>query len=237
MTTIEQQGYQLLSSIYSNQEIDDLREAIDELDPQHPNVRKGKNLFAVRHLLEVSPSLTELIFNDALKNVLAPFGQSLYLIKSLYFDKPPQSNWFVFYHQDLTISVQEKRTTSGYVNWTHKHGVSGVQPPVTILKNILTCRIHLDDCDQENGGLRVLPHSHRQGILSSQAIESIKLNTPSPIWCNAAAGDVLFMKPLLLHASPKNSSNRHRRVIHLEFATEPLNTNLKYREWVLCRLS
>ena len=36
--------------------------------------------------------------------------------------------------------------------------------------------------------------------------------------CSAFAGDALLMRPLLLHASSRSQSNRHRRVLHIEYA-------------------
>ena len=49
--------------------------------------------------------------------------------------------------------------------------------------------------------------------------------------CEAAAGDVLLMKPLLLHASSKAEAPGHRRVVHLEFARrEMLAEGLRWYE-------
>jgi len=43
-------------------------------------------------------------------------------MKSIYFDKPPASNWFVSWHQDLTISVDTKADIDGFTHWTVKQG-------------------------------------------------------------------------------------------------------------------
>jgi ectoine hydroxylase-related dioxygenase (phytanoyl-CoA dioxygenase family) len=76
---------------------------------------------------------------------------------------------------------------------------------------MLTLRIHLDDVTEENGALQVLPGSHQDGAVSSP-------RSPAAIF--AKSGDVLAMRPLLSHCSGVSSpgTNRHRRVIHLEFA-------------------
>jgi hypothetical protein len=57
--------------------------------------------------------------------------------------------------QDLTITVDGKGEFPGFSAWTVKQDQFGVQPPVEVLENIFTVRIHLDDRDEGNGALRV----------------------------------------------------------------------------------
>ena len=92
---------------------------------------------------------------------------------------------------------------------------------------MITARIHLDDCDEENGALRVLPGSHREGKLAANDI-SRWAETHETSVCNAQAGDVLFMRPLLLHSSLRANNPVHRRVLHLEYASEELPNGLKW---------
>jgi ectoine hydroxylase-related dioxygenase (phytanoyl-CoA dioxygenase family) len=82
------------------------------------------------------------------------------VVKSIYFDKPETSNWYVAYHQDLTISVDKKLELPDFGPWTTKQNQFAVQPPLNILENIYTIRIHLDDTDENNGALKVVPKSH-----------------------------------------------------------------------------
>ena len=77
--------------------------------------------------------------------------------------------------------------------------------------------LHLDDCDESNGPLRVIPGSHGQGILSSEQIARHRQETAEVV-CTVPAGGALVMAPLLLHASSRARSPSHRRVLHLEFA-------------------
>ena len=44
----------------------------------------------------------------------------------------------------------------GYGPWTVKQNQYAVQPPLDILENNFTIRIHLDDTDENNGALRVI---------------------------------------------------------------------------------
>jgi len=64
--------------------------------------------------------------------------------------------------QDVTIAVQEKVEMDGYGPWSIKADVPHVQPPASILEIMLSVRLHLDDCSEKNGALRVIPGSHRQ---------------------------------------------------------------------------
>ncbi|MGB1031883.1 MAG: phytanoyl-CoA dioxygenase, partial [Flavobacteriales bacterium] len=95
------------------------------------SVMKSKNLFAIRQVLIELPELKQLILNKKLKSLISELrGESqLFISKAIYFDKPENSNWFVPFHQDLTIHVTERTDTEGFKNWTNKRGQIGVQPP------------------------------------------------------------------------------------------------------------
>jgi ectoine hydroxylase-related dioxygenase (phytanoyl-CoA dioxygenase family) len=112
--------------------------------------------------------------------------------------------------------------------WSVKEGVPHVQPPVELLEQMLTVRLHLDDCDETNGALRVLPGSHRLGRLSADAIKSLREETA--VACSVAAGGALVMRPLLLHSSERSHRESHRRVIHLEYAGFDLPDGLEWHE-------
>jgi hypothetical protein len=99
----------------------------------------------------------------------------------------------------------------------------------TVLAHMLTLRVHLDDCGQNNGPLRVLPGSHRHGFLSSDEVKQW-IATTEGVTCIARRGDVLAMRPLLMHASSRADAASHRRVIHLEYAGGPLPGGLRWPE-------
>jgi len=42
------------------------------------------------------------------------------------------------------------------------------------------------------------------------------------VTCAARAGDILAMRPLLLHASSKSTQPARRRVLHVEYAASDL---------------
>src|SRR5207248_3233389 len=89
--------------------------------------------------------------------------------------------------------------------------------PTYALEHVLAIRVHLDDSDAGNGPLRVLPETHRLGVLSDDAIHDLSSRIP-PVSCHVPAGGVLLMSPLIVHSSPKvKPGNPSRRVLHIEY--------------------
>lgn len=228
MQTLEQAGYAIVENMYTATEINHILQEIECTDHSRETFRKSAQLFAIRQFLKELPQLRSLIFNDNLTQLLhTNFGTSYTCVKSIYFDKPVNSNWYVAYHQDLTISVNPKLELPGFGPWTVKQDQFAVQPPVTILEDNITFRIHLDDTDADNGALRVVPGSHRKGIYRPENIDWSKEQEDV---CNVRAGGVMLMRPLLLHSSSRTRSDRRRRVIHLEFSKQELPAGLTWAE-------
>ena len=90
------------------------------------------------------------------------------------------------------------------------------RPPRGVLEDMLAVRLHLDNCDDDNGPLRVVPGSNRLGIIPSGTIQDC-VTSHGEIVCTAKEGEALLMRPLLLHASSKAVVARHRRVLHLVY--------------------
>jgi len=120
------------------------------------------------------------------------------------FDKTASENWPVLWHQDLTIAVIEEKAATGYSIWSHKDGSPHVQPPVELLENMVTIRLHLDDATAANGALRVIPGSHCNGKISPNDIKSYHKEDVTT--CECLTGDVLLMSPLLLHSSQRSEN-------------------------------
>ena len=87
--------------------------------------------------------------------------------------------------------------------------------PLALLASMVILRVHLDDADGQNGCLRVIPGSHLLGRLSSVQILA-KTNDCVVRECEVKGGDVMKMRPLLLHSSRKSTLPSHRRVIHVD---------------------
>jgi Phytanoyl-CoA dioxygenase (PhyH) len=142
-------------------------------------------------------------------------------VRLLFFDKTPQSNWAVPWHQDRTIAVNEQIDLDGYGPWSVKDGVIHVEPPVAIMQAMLTLRVFVDDCADDNGPLQVAIGSHRHGRLPGREIAGVVRR--SAIFPGVGqAGDVLAMKTLGIHSSERATSPGHRRVLHVDYATAEL---------------
>ncbi len=213
---------------------------IDEGEIEHilKNLRKLKNSFAVRekngatygirNLLNLVLEIRELAENEKVKNLIGKvFRENAKPVRAIYFDKTPETNWKVPAHQDLTIAVKEKRETAGFTAWTMKAGICHVQPPSEILENMLAVRIHLDDADEMNGTLKVIPKSHKSGRLSAAEIAEL---TKANKWevCRIKRGEAFLMRPLLVHSSSAGTNPAHRRVIHIEYSAENLPNGLEW---------
>ena len=221
-------GFAIMEDIYSAEEVEQIIHLINQADTSNETFRKSRALFAVRQFLKEIPATKALIFNDKLKSLVKEiFGIDFFIVKSIYFDKPEDSNWFVSYHQDLTISVDKKLEIEGFGPWTVKQNQFAVQPPIEVLENNFTIRIHLDDTDECNGALRIVSQSHLKKIYRP---ETIHWADEMEQICKVKKGGVMLMKPLLLHSSNRNTNNKRRRVIHLEFSNQELPNGLNWAE-------
>jgi ectoine hydroxylase-related dioxygenase (phytanoyl-CoA dioxygenase family) len=104
----------------------------------------------------------------------------------------------------------------GWGPWSAKEGMLYAHAPAAALEHVVALRVHLDDSTRDNGPLRVVPGSHRGGVLSDEDIG--RLVAVSTHTCEVGGGGVLVMRPLLVHASSKARSDTPRRVLHLEYA-------------------
>jgi ectoine hydroxylase-related dioxygenase (phytanoyl-CoA dioxygenase family) len=174
------------------------------------------------------PLVSRLAFSERFLDLVRPHVPgSPRPVRAILFDKSPEVNWLVPWHQDLSLAVRERCDVPGFGPWSLKDGLPHVQPPAAWLEAMLTIRLHLDDAGKENGALRVLPGSHRRGKLDGETIARLRESIAEEC-IDAAAGDVFLMRPLLLHASGRSSSGRRRRVLHIEYCGLDLPDGLEW---------
>ncbi len=227
--TLNQEGFAIIDRLYSTSEIEAISSCFQNSESIKNEVSNSNDLFSIRQLLTTLPELSKYIFNKQLIQLIhTNFSSKWFLTKAIYFDKPKTSNWFVPFHQDISISVDKKSKTEGYKNWTSKKGLIGVQPPRQILEDTLTVRIHLDDTTINNGALNVIPKSHLKGVIRKDTND---WSTENEHVCELKQGGVMLMKPLTLHASNRTTNNKQRRVIHLEFNNHQLSQPLNWLEY------
>lgn len=225
---LEEKGFFILKKALGEETISFLIDALSGLKPSNTAVRQNREVYGVRDLLNLSSRIREFSESETVRQIAGSFlGTSAKIVRAIYFDKTPEANWKVPWHQDLTIAVKEKRETAGFTAWTRKAGIQHVQPPVQILEKMLTLRFHLDNTDERNGALKIIPGTHKRGRLSAEEIK-IARKANATVVCSVKKGDCLIMRPLLLHSSSAGLDPGHRRVIHFEMAAENLQNGLTW---------
>lgn len=221
-------GFAKVLQIINDNQIEKLIKCLSELNDLQVVSNKKDSIYGVRNLLNLSPKIRELAESQEIKIVVEKILEdNAKPVRAIFFDKTPEANWKVPWHQDLTIAVKKKRETEGFTAWTSKAGIQHVQPPVFLLEKMLTMRIHLDDADETNGALKVFPTSHQKGRLSATNIQNLRINHQAEICC-VKRGQAFLMRPLLVHSSSAGTNPKHRRVIHIEFSAETLPNGLEW---------
>jgi len=215
---IEENGFAVVPICLSEQTVEHLCLRLD--DTKH----------AQRNLLQ-DPVVRELATSEPVRKTVATvLGNECFSVRGILFNKTPDSNWKVVWHQDRTIAVRERRDTPNFGPWSVKAGVTHVQPPGTVMARMLAIRLHLDESHESNGPLRVVPGSHVVGCLSADSLATWR-RRPSVV-CTVPRGGAILMRPLVVHASSSSLKPEPRRVIHLEFAADELPNGLEWQDRV-----
>ena len=205
---------------------------IKDIVPEHllhdfsTKVREG--IHGVRNAEKKFKSVDRIVNHANLIEAAARILQSKpKIVRVILFDKTAEKNWLVSWHQDKTVALSSRMEKPGWGPWTMKDQTQHVQPPIEVLEQMVTFRVHIDSADETNGCLRVLPGSHQLGIVQHSEIAGL-VNKGQAVSCIADAGDVLIMRPLILHSSGKAKVPSHRRVIHVEFSSYGLPDGIKW---------
>lgn len=217
---LNESGFAIARGVLDEETVSSLQRALSAVTSE-----KNVSPYGVRNLLNLSPAVRKFSESETVRNLAGSvLGKEARVVRAIFFNKTPDANWKVPWHQDLTIAVREKRETAGFTAWTRKGSVWHAQAPEAILRRMLTLRFHLDDADETNGALKVVRGSHGRRLSSA---EVQKLPKPFTL-CRASKGDAVLMRPLVVHSSSAGTSPENRRVIHLEMAAENLPDNLKW---------
>lgn len=220
-------GYFVCPDVLSDEEVAELRAALEALPPS-AEVRRKRGVYGARNLFDICRATRALAAEPAVRWFATRIlGDGAFAVRATYFDKVPDANWSLFWHQDNVIAVKERIEAPGFTGWSRKAGVWQTQPPAAILGAMVAVRVHLDDSRLDNGPLRVLPGSHRFGWLDDE-LAAWKARV-APVTCVARRGGIVALCPLTLHASAASESLDHRRVIHLEYAAADLPGGLEWK--------
>lgn len=223
ISALNNDGFTLLKSVLKSKHLLQLASDIE-------TVRKSHSSYGVRHLLSRCKAVKDIAHSGVLFEIASKvLGEYARPVRALLFDKTPNANWYVTWHQDLTIPVQNRIDIEGYKAWSTKDGILHVQPPAYILEKMISLRIHLDACSESNGAIKFLPGSHENGILEKVELKKWR-EEAEPVLCAAEPGDIVVMRPLILHSSSKSAKPVQRRVLHIEYAGIELPQNLEWSE-------
>lgn len=225
---LEFQGYAWHRAAVCDAELCNLKDTLDALVSGHDyaaSIRGSSQIVGARNLLDFWPECGE-IAKLVLKAVPDDeLTQCLRLVRVLYFDKPPGRSWALPLHRDETVAVDELPDRSlmpdGFSRPTVKSGVCHLVAPAGILNQMFTLRLHLDDMNERNGPLYVVPGSHADDDDREQGSYANMTDLDRSIEVlRAEAGDVLIMRPRLLHGSleSEEGNTQNRRILHFEFA-------------------
>ena len=148
-------------------------------------------------------------------------------VRAIFFDKTPNANWGLGWHQDRTIAVRCRVETEGYGPWSVKAGLQHVAPPFGLLAEMVTLRVHLDKIDADNAPLLIAPGSHRLGRVAEADIRSAVDKCGTSV-CLAEAGDVWIYATPILHASEAALKPSHRRVLQVDYCARDLPAGLDW---------
>lgn len=217
---IDENGYAILPGIFERGYLDRLLQELSELAPKRS--RAG-----LRHALRYAPVVESAQREEMIELARGVLGPDAFPFRATLFDKSPATNWLVVWHQDTALPLQAQVETPGWGPWSVKEGIHYAHAPAATLTQVLALRVHLDDSSFNNGPLRVLPGTHKLGLLSDESVHGVVART-TPVDCVAPKGSVVAMRPLLIHSSSKSHEDAPRRVLHIEYAASdsiahPLN--------------
>lgn len=165
---------------------------------------RGRRYFANECQRE-QPALRQMLFSALMAAVCrATLGEDAYFFFDQFVVKGPEGGMAFSWHQD-----------SGYV--VGNGGPADHAP-------YLTCWCPLDDATVLNGTVRVVPRSHRAGIVAHERLAGSNDLAATPeeegVAIEARAGSIVAFSSLLLHATGANRSDRPRRVYLAQYSPE-----------------
>jgi len=207
---VEEQGLAIVPSVLSTRELIPILVSLADLEP--PRGKAG-----MRHVLN-HPTVKVVAQNPRLLEMAqAVLGSAAFPFRATLFDKTPDGNRLLGWHQDVALPLQSKIESPGWEAWSEEDGVLYANAPASALEQVLALRLHLDDINEDGGPLRVLAGTHGLGILKDEEIER-HATYEQPVECLGARGAVVAMRPLVIHALSKSRSQAPRRVLHIEYA-------------------
>jgi len=197
---------------------------IDELD------RLKKSFPDVRDpgaRVKIASPLHNLIIRSKLTDKVKSLWPDMKPVRLVTFDKSPNTNWGLPWHQDRVIALNRKHEVDGFSNWSKKAEIWHCEPPVKLLEKMLFVRLHLDETTIENGAMEIALKSHLSGLVPGTLTKEV-VNSCDTEVTNASPGDVLVLAMLTLHRSLPSATVSRRRVLRIDYCAEELPSPLSW---------
>ena len=219
----ESNGYILgLPEVLAPQQVRELNEGTDELMKL---LRPGEDSKEIREWHESSRFLYDICTNNTILDYVEDIlGPNFYLWGSNFFIKPARSSSTVGWHQDTYYWPLEPKISA-------------------------TVWLALENVDEENAAMRVIPGSHKVGLLKhsrSSDTDSVltleceggQFREDLAVSFNLKAGGISIHDDKLVHGSPANRSDRSRAGLTIRYSSTIVKCDLSvnpYFKSYLCR--
>jgi phytanoyl-CoA hydroxylase len=183
-------------------------------DPADPLYTWGRMMHPHKHPeLEIGPLSLKYMLHPPVGGMLSLFfGGPAVAAQSMFYFKPPGARGQDFHQDNFYLRVHPGTCAAAWAA--------------------------IDDADQDNGGLLVVPGSHKFGIICPEAADPARFFTTehldipegySAVPVDLKAGDVLFFNGSVIHGSyPNQSRDRFRRAFICHYAPQSSREIAKY---------
>ena len=216
--TFSKDGAKLFRAALASDQLDLVQAALSHLPQDQAGVR-------LRGVNGLAPFLTSQ--GHIGRCAASVLGPNCLPVRAILFDKTPETNWSLAWHQDRTIAVKERVAADGFGPWSTKSGMPHVEPPFDLLAGMVTLRLHIDAVPATNAPLLIAPGSHKLGRIAERDIDDV-VRRCGRVACLAEAGDIWLYVTPILHASEAAVGPLHRRVLQVDFAVGELPGNLQW---------
>lgn len=216
--TLAEDGAKHLKAALTNGNLSALETTLSALEAGKPGIR-----------LSSLPGLRSILVADGFigRHAAQHLGQTAQPVRVILFDKTPEQNWSLAWHQDRTIAVRNRIDIAGFGPWTIKSGIQHVAPPQSLLDRMLTIRVHMDSTDANNAPLLIARGSHRYGRVAEGEVLPLVENSLVHA-CLADRRDIWLYATPILHASEAARMPRRRRVLQIDYSADGLPDGLEW---------
>jgi ectoine hydroxylase-related dioxygenase (phytanoyl-CoA dioxygenase family) len=205
----DEHGYVLVSNFFSAEELSEINEELDGIEM--PVQRSGEHEGFTYQLAMLTDKTKQFAHDDRILNLIEDIVQpGIAIFSSKLLTKLPQSESVCHWHQDDAY----------YAEVVDSHTRMSIWVP-------------LQDTDERNGCLWIVPGSHKQGLqpytvknsgTCRKALDEqqVDLSKAEPV--RMKAGSILLFNALIWHSSNGNETDQIRRafIVSYQEATVPI---------------